>query len=870
MNMVCVKSMAADGDDKLPAKSVTINNCSYRLYIDSITNERCAEFWGGEGTVIKIPRKIKYEKNDYIVRGIGGTASKDVVTVKIPNTVYYICDCAFMGKLNLANMEFEKGSQLKEIRESAFYGCENLRTFPLFEHLETIGIQAFAKSGITGFQINKNMKEIKQWAFKDCKSLRYITSEAGNVIKIGIGAFENSSLTKAEFGDIEKISNSAFKNCSNLQSVFYENLSCHEIPTMAFQGCKLLQRFMEAGIYALDKEEYVTFMGNIGFSAFNGCESIKKVRKAISLSSGIKTDSIYENAFMGCKSLRDVFILDTLEYVGYNAFSRCVSLPDISINSSYLGNSVFDSCTSLKKVYINVPCHIDDFCFRKCESLTNVYTKGPNSYGSDVFYGCNNLESVAGLSADDNFSQDISSLFDKTKFDYRKLKYSYKYYLKSNITNTIEKWQQKKEYETVADWQNRVTEANRDAKVAALKDSLRSQYIKRYSPKELGAKIVSYDADAGVYKIQLEKVNRYTYYNYDIKSIMDYCPSDVYAFAKVPRGEAEAFKANWDKVKINPTYCISKDYLGIASCIFSVNGKKYTSPTLYDDETANVDLKLSPLDIDLGGKNNVAKVKYDDTLDKNVPRTSVKNDKTFAVIIGNENYQKVTKVDFAQNDANTFADYCQKTLGLPQKNVRVYKDATYGMMIGALGDIKNIAAAYNGDINIIFYYAGHGIPNESTNDAFLLPVDADGKQADICYPLARLYTELGEMRTHSVTVFMDACFSGSERGKGMLMAARGVAIKAKPAAPQGNMVIFSAASGDETAYPYKEKGHGLMTYYLLKKLQETKGDVTLGELGRYIVDNVTKESVVSNGKSQTPTVVPSDNIINGWENMKLR
>lgn len=84
------------------------------------------------------------------------------------------------------------------------------------------------------------------------------------------------------------------------------------------------------------------------------------------------------------------------------------------------------------------------------------------------------------------------------------------------------------------------------------------------------------------------------------------------------------------------------------------------------------------------------------------------------------------------------------------------------------------------------------------------------------------------------------------------------------------MVVFSAASGDETAYPYKEKGHGLFTYYLLKKLQETKGDVTLGELGRYIVDNVTKESVVSNGKSQTPTVMPSDNVVNGWENMKLR
>lgn len=84
------------------------------------------------------------------------------------------------------------------------------------------------------------------------------------------------------------------------------------------------------------------------------------------------------------------------------------------------------------------------------------------------------------------------------------------------------------------------------------------------------------------------------------------------------------------------------------------------------------------------------------------------------------------------------------------------------------------------------------------------------------------------------------------------------------------MVVFSAASGDETAYPYKEKGHGLFTYFLLKKLQESKGNCTLGELGEYIQTNVRQQSVVVNRKSQTPTVVPSANIANDWKNLKLR
>lgn len=81
----------------------------------------------------------------------------------------------------------------------------------------------------------------------------------------------------------------------------------------------------------------------------------------------------------------------------------------------------------------------------------------------------------------------------------------------------------------------------------------------------------------------------------------------------------------------------------------------------------------------------------------------------------------------------------------------------------------------------------------------------------------------------------------------MLASARGVAIKVKQATPVGNIVVFSAAQGDETAYPYKEKEHGLFTYYLLKKLQETKGNVTLGELSDYIKTQVERQSIVING-----------------------
>lgn len=133
-----------------------------------------------------------------------------------------------------------------------------------------------------------------------------------------------------------------------------------------------------------------------------------------------------------------------------------------------------------------------------------------------------------------------------------------------------------------------------------------------------------------------------------------------------------------------------------------------------------------------------------------------------------------------------------------------------------------------------------------------------------------MYEKLGSVEAQSITIFLDACFSGSKREEGMLASARGVALKAKQSVPKGNMVIFSAAQGDETAYPYKDKQHGLFTYFLLKKLQESKGEVTLGELSEYLTEEVGRQSFVKNNKMQTPTVNVSSPLENSWRQMKLK
>lgn len=256
-------------------------------------------------------------------------------------------------------------------------------------------------------------------------------------------------------------------------------------------------------------------------------------------------------------------------------------------------------------------------------------------------------------------------------------------------------------------------------------------------------------------------------------------------------------------------------------------------------------------------------------IDKNIPEAINSNSNTFAIVIANETYNKEANVPYAVNDGNIFKEYCRNCLGIPEKNIHLITNATLNDIRHEVKWIQDVAEVYKGDAKIIFYYAGHGIPDEKSKNAYLLPTDGYGSDVATGYSLENLYKTFGSLPSKSITVFLDACFSGAKRDGNMLASARGVAIKVKQTIPVGNMVVFTAAQGDETAYPYKEEEHGLFTYYLLKKLQETKGNATLGELSDYIKEQVERQSIVTNGKLQSPSIMATSSIGNEWKNWTL-
>ena len=642
------------------------------------------------------------------------------------------------------------------------------------------------------------------------------------LVEIGEDAFRGSDIASVEMPNtVKRLGVHAFADCKNLKNVTLSS-SLTLIPMGAFSGCEALEelqvpasvkKIVDLAFEASGLKEMELPMGveMVGAGAFFNCQQLEK----LAFPNSLKRLGVC--SFLYCNKLKSLTLPDQKPRRMQPSANIDKNLPD--------DNSLGIKGPALADVRSNSSSSCPHYAVKDILSMTKEYPEFP--YNSSPF----------------------------ARQNLRKIVKSFSYFAFDMVNSRMADWQKKKDYETAEQWRERVTSENREKKLNEVIANVRKNFIAAYTTNSLKGTLGVYDTDYGTYPVSIDGLGR--------------------IYAKVPAEDADLFKGYWNQIQLVPQYGVIDDQLALLSCEFKLGDKVYQSASSYSNDGSNEFLaNLPPLEFDLKGGSAAKKANsqlevVDNALDINIPETNEENKKTFAVIIGNENYERVTKVQYALNDAKVFASYCRKTLGLPKDNIRIYRDATYGTMLSALDDIKSIASAFEGDLNVIFYYAGHGVPSESDKTAYLLPVDASGQHTEVCLSTKRLYDTLDGLHAKRVLVFMDACFSGAQRGEGMLASARGVALKVKQDAPKGNMVVFSAATGDETAYPYKEKGHGLFTYYLLKKLQDTKGDVTLGELSDYVNKEVRRQSVVINHKSQSPTVVPAAGM-SDWTSIKLK
>lgn len=430
---------------------------------------------------------------------------------------------------------------------------------------------------------------------------------------------------------------------------------------------------------------------------------------------------------------------------------------------------------------------------------------------------------------------------------------------KPKLDKTLEDWQRRGEFEPADVYVKRVNPDTRKKLIVTTRMALEAEYIQEYSHTYNldDLTIKPYDPDHQTFLIQTRQ-------------------GDIYLKVPLADDEAKRFKDNWTGVKVEmPQFKVNKNgQLLLEKALFTTPyglsyvydanepldyGKKQIARPEWNDDDLLADLSEKDMPFKKKANDNLDEPINvgESTVDVNIPKNKDQNEKTFALILANENYKNVESVPFALNDGKSFRRYCVDVLGVPEINITYRENATMNEIIDAVDRIKDAQNVYEG-MKLLVYYSGHGLPDASTNEAYLVPVDASARNISTCYKLSRFYQELTANNPESVCVFLDCCFSGAKKdGKIMDTAARGVIVTPRDETPTRNMVVFSACKGNETAYPYNNQKHGLFTYFLLKKLQEDKGKTTLKKLSEYVSSHVKDYSFRYNMKVQTPTTTSS-------------
>lgn len=228
----------------------------------------------------------------------------------------------------------------------------------------------------------------------------------------------------------------------------------------------------------------------------------------------------------------------------------------------------------------------------------------------------------------------------------------------------------------------------------------------------------------------------------------------------------------------------------------------------------------------------------------------------FAVIVGVESYTSLPPADFAERDAEAVRSHLA-ALGYPQRNM---------MLLSGHRATRSAIEKYveswlprqvREDSQVLFYFSGHGAPDPSTGQAYLIPWDGDPKYLESTgYPLKRLYQKLGELKAPRVVVALDSCFSGAGGRSVLAKGLRPLVPKVDESAQAlGRIAVVTAAGPDEVTGILDAQGHGTFTYHLLKALEDAKGKTTIRALFEALAPRV-QDSAARESREQTPRLFP--------------
>ena len=321
-----------------------------------------------------------------------GCTKLEVIKVE-PGNINYVGIEGILYNRNLSEIlaiplasvtEYTVPITVKEIPDSAFYGCESLTSIRLHDGMANINPYAFGKcSSLINVSIPSSIISIGKYAFRDCNSLTSLNIP-NSVTDIGQGAFYGcSALTDVVIpSSITSVADETFMECSSLTSIVLPK-TLTSIGNYAFRKC--------ISIMHIDIPSCVSYLGRY---VFEGCSSLTHVNipNFTVISSGI---------FSNCTSLSNIVIPESVTNIGPDAFYNCVLLSTVTIPKlvSNIGYRAFGNCESLTSIIIPKSVKtIEARAFSDCSSLTSVTIgNGVEEIYTEAFKNCTNLLTIISM-----------------------------------------------------------------------------------------------------------------------------------------------------------------------------------------------------------------------------------------------------------------------------------------------------------------------------------------------------------------------------------------------------------------------------------------------------------------------------------------
>ena len=263
-----------------------------------------------------------------------------------------------------------------------------------------------------------------------------------------------------------------------------------------------------------------------------------------------------------------------------------------------------------------------------------------------------------------------------------------------------------------------------------------------------------------------------------------------------------------------------------------------------------------------------AKATYADLNPTNIKRRSDRD--AVAIIIGISDYKNLPKADFANDDARVFYDYAIRALSIKPDNIKLLVDSD-ASEVGIYKAFKTwLPSKVRSSTDIYVFYSGHGLPTSDGKGLYLLPQQTDRDLiSKTAIQMQEVISDIQSTKPKSVTLFLDACYSGQSRtGETLIASARPISVKSESRIFPENFTVITASQNDQISSSNPDLKHGIFSYYLMRGMEgdadtDKDGKITLGEMQSYLVENVGRQAGMMNRKQEPQLIGDANRVLVG-------